>query len=526
MVVSKGDTMERLEFIKENWYVEDEESKQWATNMVLPDFRGEEKECWHLRGRGWKWLTLRNFYSELQQGQEYVISFWAKFDYYIHNSSKCFIILYEHWENRIVYDINPDCIHAVKKAGDWYLYQFPIKLEYGCELKIEIIAWESNVALVQARPEDEKDSLVADITDKAEEPYHINQELPFREYTYLEQRMVKYYWNLLAPYYPTKELPEACQSEYYEFVRDLYDGLFTKPEAFFTKLYEDDAHPNRFNCREYGKPDLKVHMKKDRDKIEALFQLLIVLWSEGDVTEDGLIYKTPLSKSQQNMLTYMNFEVTDGMIKHKKYANIGQAIQYLAGKDKPLWALMSCWFDATYPYLEYTYEKCYDKEQYQRLTQWLKENGYLNSIGSCSGVTLDYYKCSSKGEKQIGYAIHGDKYHYGFTFEYRPDPRIMQHCEPRIIQFGDMLKQYDELSENTKKLILQRTKRCDGCRYCIQTDKTGKRPMAAIKLVDGTSRCPYYPGFNYSFERLSKEDVDNIIAFLTDLEQVVLHKER
>jgi hypothetical protein len=523
MVGTKGAIMERLEYIKENWFVEDDVSQKWVTSIKLPDFRGDEKECWHLRGRGWRWLTLRSRYSGLQQGREYELSFWAKFDYYTQNSTKCFIILYEHWENRIVYDINPKCLHAVKKSGDWYLYKFPITLEYGSEMKAEIISWESNIAIMQVNSEDEMCSLVIDVQSKDDvAPYYINQELPYKEFTYLEQRMVKYYSNLLAPYYPSEELCESSQLEYYDFVKNLYDVLFTKPEDFFTKLNEDDAHPNRFNCREYGKPELKVHMKKDRDKIEALFQLLLTLWSEGDVTEEGLLIKSALSKSQKNLLTYMNFEVKDGLIKHMKYPKVGLAIKYLTRKEKPLWALMNCWFDSSYPYLEYTYENFYNKEQYQRLTKWLKDNGYRTSIGSCSGITLDYYKCISKEEKPIGYAIHGDKFHYGFTFEYRPDPRVMQHCEPRIIQFAEMLKRFDDLSENTKQLILQRTKQCDGCRYCIQTDKSGKRPLAAIKFVDGTKRCPYYPGFNYSFETLTKEDVDNIIAFLTDLEQVVI----
>ena len=77
------------------------------------------------------------------------------------------------------------------------------------------------------------------------------------------------------------------------------------------------------------------------------------------------------------------------------------------------------------------------------------------------------------------------------------------------------------LSENTKFLILQRTKRCDGCRYCTQTDKTGKRPFAATAMQDETQLCPYYPGFNYTFERLTKKDVDCVMDFLTDMEKLV-----
>ena len=517
--------MEGLEFIRENWSATDELSQTWIKNMQLPDFRGEMQECWHLRGRAWRWLILRTSFDHLQESKEYELSFWAEFDYYSNQGTRCFITLYEDWESRVTYDIHPYSLHAVKKAGDWYLYRYTFKLVKGCTINVEITSFEANISIMQAKAGDELDELVTDNLDQnLKETYYVNQELPFKEYAYLEQRMVISYSNLLTPFHPCEEIAESSQLEYYEFVTELYDRLFHKPEDFFTKLYEDDAHPNRFNCREYGKPELKIHMKKDRDKIEALFQLLILLWSEGDLTEDGLLITSKLSKSQKSMLTYMNFEVNEKSIKHIKYPKLGQAMKYLAGKEKPLWSFMYCWFDSSYPYLEKAYERFYDKEQYQRLIGWLKENHYQTSIGSPGGLTLDYYKCISKSEKPIGYAIHGDKFHYGFTFESRPESRVMYHCEPRIIQYTSMLNHYDELSENTKHLILQRTKQCDGCRYCVQTDKTGKRPLAAMKLVDGTHRCPYYPGFTYTFESLSKDNVDHIIAFLTDLEQIIIEK--
>jgi hypothetical protein len=41
-------------------------------------------------------------------------------------------------------------------------------------------------------------------------------------------------------------------------------------------------------------------------------------------------------------------------------------------------------------------------------------------------------------------------------------------------------------------------------------------------MNDGTDLCPYYPGFNFTFERLTKYEVDHIIAFLSDLEKLVL----
>jgi hypothetical protein len=514
--------VERIEYIKENWFADDEVSLKGATNITLPDYKGEEKECWHIRGRGWRWVPLRSIFTGLQNNQDYIFSFWAKFDYYSGRGTRCFLALYEAGKNRITYDIHPNSPYAAAKIGDWVLYKFPIKIEHSGDLKAELISFEANITILQAYPEDEENSSVVQIQERdGITPYYIDQELPFREYPYLEQRMVKYHSNLLAPYYPCKEISETSQSQYYEFAKGLYERLFRKPEEFFTKLYEDDAHPNRFNCREYGKPELKLHMKKACDKIEELFQVLLAIGSTGEVVDEKLLIKSDLSKKEKNLLTYMNFNISDGILMHEEYPNIGLSIKHLASKEKPIWSLMYCWFDASYPYLEKTNEKFYDREQFKRLTDWLHEKGYLISIGSGSGIALDYYKSIRMKDDPVGYAIHGDKYHYGFTFEYRYEPRVMQHCEPRIIQFAEVLKNFDTLSDNAKRLILQRTKICDGCRYCNQTDKTGKRPIAAIKLMDGTSRCPYYPGFNYTFESLHQEEVDSIISFLTDLENLI-----
>lgn len=529
--------MERLVFRNENWYVNDEVSQKLVTKINLPDFRGEVKECWHLRGRGSRWLTLISDFTGLESGKEYLLSFWGKFDYYSGYGTRCFINVYENKDGRVIYNINPYCPYASASAGGWYLYRIPIKFLQGNSLKVELISFEANIAILPANHEDENDPAVSALQENERgKSYYINEELPYSEYANLEQRMVKYYSDLLAPYHPAKEIPEACQYEYYEFVKGLYYKLFTRPEEFFTKLNADDAFPNRFNCSEYGKPELKPNMKKDRNKIEELFQLLLTIGSTGDETEEGLLIKSPLSKKQKAMLAYMDLDITDGILKHKAYPNLHQAIKYLAGKENPLWlmpkmampilalpflAFQFCWFDSSYPYLEKTHEKFYDREQYQRLTGWLKEKGYRSSVRFDTTLTLDYTKSIGNKEKPVGYALFGDKYHYGFTFEFRPDPRIMQHCELRIIQYAGMLKRFDDLSDKTKQLIRLRTKICDGCRYCIQTDKTGKRPIAAIKLSDGTARCPYYPGFSFTYEMLTKQDVDDIMAFLTDLERIV-----
>jgi|GEM_PF-3305021 hypothetical protein len=65
--------------------------------------------------------------------------------------------------------------------------------------------------------------------------------------------------------------------------------------------------------------------------------------------------------------------------------------------------------------------------------------------------------------------------------------------------------------------VLSKTKKCNQCRYCVQTDKTGTRPLAYVKVSrDGNSYalCPYFPGYRFCFTSLDGETADKIIERL------------
>ena len=64
---------------------------------------------------------------------------------------------------------------------------------------------------------------------------------------------------------------------------------------------------------------------------------------------------------------------------------------------------------------------------------------------------------------------------------------------------------------------MSRIKRCDGCRYCVQTDKTGKRPFARIAVQYAEKEyklCPYYPGYSFWWTSIDDTLADNIFGLL------------
>ena len=72
-------------------------------------------------------------------------------------------------------------------------------------------------------------------------------------------------------------------------------------------------------------------------------------------------------------------------------------------------------------------------------------------------------------------------------------------------------------STSVQGFVVARTKKCDGCRYCVQTDKTGKRPLANLPVsYNGRELrlCPYFPGYSYCWTALSDGLVDDMITML------------
>jgi hypothetical protein len=513
--------MKRLEFSCKEWTISPFVPESPAKKLVLPDFEGKEKECWHLRCRGWRWTGIRKTYPGLNAGEDCTLTFWGKIDYFSGQASQCRVDLYDSddWTPQVRFDISPICANAAARKGDWVLYKLPFTAR-SSHVLAEIIAFEANIAVMQAMPDDERAPGVAPINHAEDiKPFTAFDELPFREHASLEQRMVQYYRDLLAPYKPSPDIPEANQKDYYAFVEALYERLYADHGSFFTRIFEDDAFPNRFSNVQYGKPELKPRMRDDQKKIEGLFTLLAELVKTGELSDQGLRISDKLSRKQLHQLACMGLEMAGDTLKSRDFPLMFGAVQYLAEKERSPWPLMFCWFEDPCACLEEAYARLFDKAQYDRLINWLCDHGYRR--GSHSGLSLDFYKSVDGKERPLGFAIHGDKFHYGFTFNISPEARVRHYCGLRIIQFGQMLKHFDDLSEETKKLIGIRNKRCDNCRYCVQMDKTGTRPLAAIAISSGENLCPYYPGYTYTYEYLSARDIDGIIAFLTDMEDII-----
>jgi hypothetical protein len=95
-------------------------------------------------------------------------------------------------------------------------------------------------------------------------------------------------------------------------------------------------------------------------------------------------------------------------------------------------------------------------------------------------------------------------------------PHIVGLCIPNGLKA--FLLAYNEMNPKTQDFVLSQTKQCNGCRYCVQTDKTGSRSLAIVKIShDGNEHnmCPYFPGYSYSWTSIDDVLVDQLIEMLS-----------
>ena len=84
------------------------------------------------------------------------------------------------------------------------------------------------------------------------------------------------------------------------------------------------------------------------------------------------------------------------------------------------------------------------------------------------------------------------------------------------------LDAFDEMDAQIQSFVMAHTKKCDGCRYCVQTDKTGKRPFAFVTVAYQRKEyalCPYFPGYGFSWTRIDNGLVEQIIAMLSFMDR-------
>lgn len=185
-------------------------------------------------------------------------------------------------------------------------------------------------------------------------------------------------------------------------------------------------------------------------------------------------------------------------------------------------SFIHCFFKADYPYTSEIYASLLGEAPFYRLEKWMQSQGYIpyvikDSTATDCKITLTYANPLWGNDKPRGGFEYKIK-HTGISVRYDPyfsDPCIIGLCIPNGLK--NYLNHLEEISPSLQEFVLKHTKKCNGCRYCVQTDKTKSRPLNFITVKHGEKQenlCPYFPGYRFCWTELNDSLTDNIIGML------------
>lgn len=335
-----------------------------------------------------------------------------------------------------------------------------------------------------------------------------------RQYDSVEQRMANTYLEALPSFVPADDgPPHAEQRAFYELIGGLFLLAADEPALFVKETHPDDAYPNRFNKTSYQKPELIKQMRTFRKEVDLLLSALFSI---------GRGESVALRKRQAQILSRLGVSLDSPVL---------PALKWMAMRDGAnIDTFSRCLFDPDYPYEEEIYAKLLgDTDAFRRLIGWLSGHGYSRFILSDTPASDDKHALT-----YANLAFHREPPRGGFEYGVKHTGVSMRHDyyaqNPAVLGLlipGGMrphLLRFAEMGETLQSFVMERARRCDGCGYCVQTDKTGKKPRACVPIEHGGathSLCTYFPGFSYCVTALSGPIVERMISFLAFMDEQI-----
>ncbi len=153
------------------------------------------------------------------------------------------------------------------------------------------------------------------------------------------------------------------------------------------------------------------------------------------------------------------------------------------------------------------------------LCSQLEKRGYRR-IDCYDGkrISLDYVKQHGKKEEPIKLP-YAERTHSGINLSYE-ELKLEPGCLTlRMPMFKTILKCAQKLPENVVGFIERFTKTCDGCRFCVQMDKTHTRSLASVNMGE-KNKCPYFPAFGMNWRQLPPELAEIILVLFDALDEL------
>ncbi len=347
----------------------------------------------------------------------------------------------------------------------------------------------------------------------------------------LAQRVIYSYAGTLPGFVPvkTEKASEHSQLEMYGFMENLLQKLYEDPSLLALSLQKDDFYEDW--ALQKTKPKLIVEMRNYYKKINEFLVLLIQIGEQGNIKGNTLQIAPARVKLTANILKRLESlglacsKSEDGVVLScDEHPELFPAWKLLAetsaGKKDPVMYFSHCMFDPEHSYPTNIYLNLInDKSPLLKLRSYFEANGY--SRVDCrdnsreNEISLDWVKNYGKKDEPLK-ASWGEREHGGLSIWFDYSKRNQVFFGLRVPRYKELLARFDEMDDRLKELVVRKTKQCDSCGYCTQTDKTGARRPQFVTVANNGSYdlCPLYPGFTYVWTALNDDTASDIISFL------------
>lgn len=366
---------------------------------------------------------------------------------------------------------------------------------------------------------------------------YIMESMINRSFDNLAQRSI-YYFLVTYPSFISISSDYADtddQKAAYEFIKGVYDKLYDNPSLLGFKLEPDDSFGD-WELQK-SKPDLASAIRKVIKKVE---EFIAVLWgasfygqTEGNflvVNKHDMEIKPSFLKqlaafgvkSARNENEYI-LEFPFNVNGLKLLAEVSaQNVKSSTGSTQKLYLLFSRGvFDTTAPWTREVFGNMLDdRDPFDKLIDFLEQNGYkrIDNKEYNNQISLDYIKSYGKPDDELKWAW-AERTHGGIEVVYEEIRKNQPLIAMRISYFREILMNNGKMNRRVKDFVISYAKKCDGCRYCVQTDKTGKKPLACVS-IDEYRLCPMFAGFQYRWKSLDDNTVLGIIGMLKFIDEI------
>lgn len=364
------------------------------------------------------------------------------------------------------------------------------------------------------------------------------------EFGSLAQRIANSWAETIPDLVPVSSIPvsEASQQQFHAFLRNVAQTIRDHPDWIDLPIQPDDGYEH--GELQNQRPGLIDAMRRTKRKLDDFITLLLQMGLCGVVDGRKLHIRKEDMKLAANARTRLarlglalEAGKTEAVVTCDAFPDMFPAWAWMAAeaartapatgkKGVPPVRFSHCLYSDTHPYARDVLIRLADDcPGLPVLIDFFEKKGYTLACNRDNQINADWVKSYGKADEPLKDSW-AERTHGGLAIEYDWIQKNPLFFGLRIPEFKTLLQHFDAMPDQVKAFVVRHTKHCDGCGYCTQTDKTGKRPRAFVTVEYNGKHalCLMFPGFRYTWQKLDDSLALDIQTFLTFADDTLTRK--